>query len=238
MEQKYKFDKTANFIFEQTANRIKSRKDELNITLYQIAGFENQKAYNDADNFEKEIDINILSKIMNNNRSDKKTNYLLPSKYQAPLTKNLNFKDIHELLWGSDTEIQSYVDKFFVKLYEDGLVSDNLKIKNTFRDLLECYPDSSLNRKINHIYDIIKENFFEEFDGFTKAKNYKKFLYEIVGTDKSLNLFDTKKSKNLDGTILNEYLGFKKLNDAIEEFTENRIVPIILNELINQLAQQ
>ena len=79
MGQKTEFENTADFIYKLAADRLRTRKDKLGLTLYQIAGFDNQKVYDEAKSFEKEIDINILSAIFNNNRQKKKTRFLIPS---------------------------------------------------------------------------------------------------------------------------------------------------------------
>lgn len=238
MAQKTEFENTAEFIYKLTANRLRTKKDDLGLTLYQIAGFDTQKAYTEAESFEKEIDINILSSIFNNNRQKKKTRFLIPSTnssyYYRSFIDNLDFRDVHDFLWGNDIEIQNYVENLFMVLYEDGITSGNSKIKNTFYDLLEVISGSDKNAKISLIYYSIKDKFNKEWIEFTKATSAVNPIFEIVDIKKSTKVLDTRKPKELDGTEPNVHLGFKKLNDALEKFTEARIVPLLIGELLNQ----
>ena len=116
-------------------------------------------------------------------------------------------------------------------LYEDSLTSGNSKINNTFYDLLEVISGSA---KISLIYNAIQDKFNKEWLEFTKATSAVNPIFEIVDIKESTIVFDTRKPKDLDGTEPSAHLGFKKLNDALEKFTEARIVPLIIEELLNQ----
>ncbi|MDV7717405.1 MULTISPECIES: hypothetical protein [Enterococcus] len=265
MRKKVEFEKTEKFIFEQASNRIRAKKDELGLTLYQIAGFNNQESYNNAESYEKLYSVDVLSKIMNNNRTSKKTRYLIPATYHEPLIKKLKFNDTsykygvsekikvdkkwvskfyirmgidtatHQLLWGNREEIQEYSQTLFFKIAEDAHESENGKVKNAFEGLYEVYPESDLHDKYELIYLAVKQKFIREFIDYTMASDRCNFLFEIIET-KSIEIYDIKNPKELEGTIKNSHLGFKKLNESLEKFVELRVVPLLLSELISKLS--
>ena len=229
MEKKVEFQNTSQFIFRLTSERLRKKKENLGLTLYQIAGFSSKKSYYDAESYEREYNIDVISKIMNNDRKEKKTKYLIPAKYQTQLTKTLKFSSIHEMLWGGENEIRKYLEDIFLQIFQDGMNSNNIIIETSFADLVNNLNKVTINVP-RFIYNNIKDKLFDEFLDFTKAINVTNLIFPIIGTNKWI--FDERKSKVLDGTELNEHLGYKNLNDALESFTEKRIVPLLKIELL------
>lgn len=248
-QSKVQFERTVEFIYDQTSKRLNLKKDELGVSSnYQIAGFKNQKEYNEAPNYSK-IDDSNLSNILNNKRQNRKNKYLIPSQnaemYYQAFVSNLKFDSVHELLWGKNSEIKTYLPQLFQNIMLDSLENSNEKIKNICSDLMKSRSEKNLETKIYQIYEENKEELLKEFIDFTKAKNSKEHLespegieYEIVGIKRNVPIIDKKKSKNISGTKLNEYLGYQRLNKAFEKFIEDRLLPLFLNNLILQFNQQ
>lgn len=242
MAKKVEFQNTSQFIFRLTSERLRKKKEKLNserlknkekkLTDYNIAGFSSKKNYDDAESYQREYDINVISKIMVNDQKDKKTKYLIPAKYYTQLANVLEFSSIHEMLWGSEEEIKQYLEDMFLQIFQDGINSNNIIIKTSFTDLVY-----NLNEVVTEvpqfIYNNIKKELYDEFLDFTKAINVTNLIFQIAETNEWI--FDERTSKVLDGTEFNEYLGFKKLNDALENFSEKRIVPLLKIELIKLL---
>lgn len=229
MAKRVEFQNTSQFIFRLTSERLRNKKENLRLTLYQIAGFSSKKSYYDAESYEREYDINVISKIMNSDQKEKKTKYLIPAKYQTQLANTLEFSGIHEMLWGSENEIRGYLEDMFLHVFQDGMNSNNIIIKTSFADLV--YNLNKVTTDVpRFIYNDIKSELFDEFIYFTRAINMTNLIFPIAETNEWI--FDERKSKILDGTELNEHLGYKNLNDALENFTEKRIVPLLKNELL------
>ncbi|MGL9972462.1 hypothetical protein [Enterococcus sp. DIV1420a] len=239
------FENTVAFIYKQTSKRINLKKEKLGLSNYQIAGFKNQKEYNEAPNYSK-IDENILSMIINNKRdTEKKNKYLIPSKnaemYYQAFINNLKFASIHEILWGNSSEIKTYLPQVFQNIMLDGLECNNAQVKNICSDLMNSHSEKNTETKISQIYEEIKEPFLKEFLDFTKAKISKEPLrnaqgveYKIVDSKGSTPIIDEIKAKKILGTKINEYLGYQKLNKSLENFVENRLIPLFMGNIIEQ----
>jgi hypothetical protein len=236
------FEQTTRLIYNLTAERLRARKSELNLTYYQIAGYPDQKHYEEAPRSERPVDKDILSSIMNAHISNKKTRYLIPSGnseyYYNAFIEKLGFENEHEVLWGSESEIQENLPELFRYLYEDSLNCSILKVRNVFSDLLDVAASVESGDSLDAIYEMVNSDFYQEWISFTKATKAANEIGTIVGLEKEIPIADTMNEEDFDGTVLDEYLGFKKLNVAIRDFAEERMVPLITRVTIDYLSRE
>lgn len=238
------FPETQAFVYEQTSTRLRLRKAKLGLTNYQIAGFDDHKHYESADGSEKKVDVNILSKIMNYPRSlgsRKKAKYLIPSTtsefYYDAFIQQLHFSSIYEILWGDSREYKKNLPKIFGTLYTDSLNCCDADVRNVFSELLDLDPGLEYQDKIDSIYSKVYSSFNDEWFWFTTATKQNNDIATIVGEDTNTQLFDVRDVKELYGTVQSEYLGFKKLDSALEKFVLTRITPLLMRVSVEYLAQ-
>jgi hypothetical protein len=135
-------------MFSEIGKRVHAKKDELNLSYYQLAGYENKDDYDGyqdltQDNTEKKhrdakYDLSIIKNIAGGKAYAKKNPNLLSDSLLLHLTKKLEFSCELDLLWG-DFE-NSYLSKvLFEKLFIDVLYGDDDKLKETYNNVLFDY---------------------------------------------------------------------------------------------------
>ncbi|MFJ7747600.1 hypothetical protein [Peribacillus sp. NPDC097295] len=144
------YTETKDYIFSQIGKRVRAKKNELNLTYYQLAGYENKADYDghqkDSTQDSKEnkkrryakYDLSIIKNIAGGKAHAKKNPNLISDSLLLHLTKKLEFSSELELLWGDlDNSVLSKV--LFEKLLIDVLYGDDDKLKETYNNVLFDY---------------------------------------------------------------------------------------------------
>lgn len=94
------FAETLDFIFNRIGIRTKTKKEELGLTYYQLAGYENKSNFEQqiAINAFEKYDISIIKSIASGKPYPKKNPNLIPDRYISRLTEMLEFEGEIELL--------------------------------------------------------------------------------------------------------------------------------------------
>ncbi|RDW18923.1 hypothetical protein [Oceanobacillus chungangensis] len=145
------YTETKDYIFSEIGKRVHAKKYELNLTYYQLAGYENKADY---DGHQKDLtqdskedrqlryakyDLSIIKNIAGGKAYPKKNPNLISDSLLLHLTKELGFKkDKRKLLWG-DFENSDLSKVLFEKLLLDVLYGDDDKLKETYNNVLFDY---------------------------------------------------------------------------------------------------
>lgn len=248
MDRKTGFQNSANFIFKITSKRIRDKQKSFNKTQYEVLGFDSEFDYQDRKHTIDYVnyDIKVINNILNFNEH-KKTPYSFPSNYFLHIQKILRFRDVHEMLWGTNQEIKKYCSKLFSFLFEDML--DDKKMRPNCESLLDListnlYDEAkkagkirifSNEQKINQIYSGIEQEFLKEFLLFTRAGERHQKLFEISHERGVQKVFDDIAPKIYDDTKIDEYRGFKKLPELLKDFSSERVFPILTSLIIKKM---
>ncbi|MEK4877187.1 MULTISPECIES: hypothetical protein [Paenibacillus] len=198
------YKETKKHIFSEIGKRVHVKKDELNLSYYQLAGYENKDDY-DGYNAEKKqrsakYDLSIIKNIAGGKAYPRKNPYLISESLLVHLTEKLGFKNKRELLWGH-FENSDLSKAFFEKLLIDVLYGDDDKLKETYNNMLFDYvpyaeyhsywqmfvigeiempkfPNSQLNIS-SHFYNLNEDDIVEEYESI--QKNAIEFLYYKCG---------------------------------------------------------
>lgn len=145
------YTETKDYIFSDIGKRVYAKKDELNLTYYQLAGYENKADY---DRHQKDLtqdskedkkrrygkyDLSIIKNIAGGKAYSKKNPNLISDALLVHLTKELGFKeDKRKLLWG-DFENSDLSKVLFEKLLIDVLWGDDDELKKLYNNVLFDY---------------------------------------------------------------------------------------------------
>ncbi|CAI8888119.1 hypothetical protein [Bacillus velezensis] len=145
------YTETKDYIFSEIGKRVRAKKKELNLTYYQLAGYENKADY---DGHQKDLtqdskedwqqryakyDLSIIKNIAGGKAYPRKNPYLISESLLVHLTEKLGFnKNKRELLWG-DFENSDLSKVLFEKLLIDVLYGDDTKLKETINNVLFDY---------------------------------------------------------------------------------------------------
>ncbi|MGM0095050.1 hypothetical protein IGI69_000229 [Enterococcus sp. DIV1083b] len=144
------YTETKDYIFSQIGKRVRAKKNELNLTYYQLAGYENKVDYDghqkDSTQDSKEdkkrryakYDLSIIKNIAGGKAYAKKNPNLISDSLLLHLTKKLEFSSELELLWG-DIDNSDLSKVLFEKLLIDVLYGDDDKLKETYNNVLFDY---------------------------------------------------------------------------------------------------
>lgn len=246
---KTEFNKSMDFIFSKTAERIRSKAKILGKNAYQVLGYESgadKKLQEELNPSYNKLDVDTVRKVLRfeegKERNIKKMKFLIPNRYLPFLVSGLDFQDIHEMLWGTEREINEYGEELFERIYEDGLLSNNPKISGLFSNVENTLPVVNGNSFVRNLYKKIENQFIQEFIDFTKAVRTYNHSFRLLGTEETI--VDIKEAKEVNkekdpwGTSVGDYLSFKGLDGALERFTERRLLPLIALALVEIQASQ
>ncbi|MEK3976617.1 hypothetical protein [Psychrobacillus sp. FSL K6-1267] len=145
------YTETKDYIFSEIGKRVRTKKNESNLTYYQLAGYENKADYDehqkDSTQDSKEdkkrryakYDLSIIKNIAGGKAYSKKNPNLISESLLVHLTEKLGFnKNKRELLWG-DFENSDLSKVLFEKLLIDVLYGDDDKLKETYNNVLFDY---------------------------------------------------------------------------------------------------
>ncbi|URJ47069.1 hypothetical protein MF628_001666 [Paenibacillus polymyxa] len=145
------YSETKDYIFSEIGKRVHAKKDKLNLTYYQLAGYKNMDDYvgNQKELVEDskedkqprygKYDLSIIKNIAGGKAYPKKNPYLISESLLEHLTEKLGFnKNKRELLWG-DFENSDLSKVLFEKLLIDVLYGDDDKLKETYNNVLFDY---------------------------------------------------------------------------------------------------
>lgn len=232
-----------DFIFSKTSERIRQRAKTLGKNAFQILGYESgedKKVQEELHPSYDRLDVDVVRKLLKfeegKKRNNKKMKYLIPDRYLPFLIGALDFQDIHEMLWGTEKEINEYGEGLFERIYEDGLNSKNNKISGLFSNVEHASSIVKGTSFVKYLYLRIEKQFIQEFTDFTKAIRTYNPSFQLTGTEETV--FDVKEVNAVGETEIGEYLSFKSLNGALEKFTERRLLPMIAAALIEVQSNQ
>ncbi|MBY3622520.1 hypothetical protein HGO21_23655 [Acinetobacter sp. CUI P1] len=242
------YTETKKYIFSEIGRRVHKKKDELNLSYYQLAGYENKDDY-DGHNTEKKqrsakYDLSIIKNIAGGKAYPKKNPYLISESLLEHLTEMLGFnKNKRELLWG-DFENSDLSKVLFEKLLIDVLYGDDDKLKETYNNVLFDYvpyaeyhsywqmfmvgefetpkfPNSQSSIS-SHFYNLKEDDIFEKYECI--QKNAIEFLYYKCGTHFHILFVDF---------IMQEGDSLKKLDKKLNNFV-SRLTRFLLNYVPNE----
>ncbi|OAK05798.1 hypothetical protein A6280_27100 [Bacillus wiedmannii] len=145
------YTETKDYIFSEIGKRVRAKKNELNLTYYQLAGYKNKADYDghqkDLTQDSKEdrqqrytkFDLSIIKNIAGGKAYSRKNPYLLSESLLVHLTEQLGFnKKKRELLWG-DFENSDLSKVLFEKLLIDVLYGNDDELKEIYNNVLFDY---------------------------------------------------------------------------------------------------
>lgn len=145
------YTETKKYIFSEIGKRVHAKKDELNLTYYQLAGYENKADYvghqKDLTQDSKEdrqqryakYDLSIIKNIGGGKAYSKKNPNLISESLLVHLTETLGFKkNKRRLLWG-DFENSDLSKVLFEKLLIDILYGEDDELKKIYNNVLFDY---------------------------------------------------------------------------------------------------
>ncbi len=226
------YTETKKYIFSEIGKRVHVKKDELNLSYYQLAGYENKDDY-DGYNTEKKqrsakYDLSIIKNIAGGKAYPRKNPNLISESLLVHLTEKLGFKNKLELLWGG-FENSDLSKVLFEKLLIDVLYGDDDKIKETYNNVLFDYvpyaeyhsywqmfvigeiempnfPNSQLSIS-SHFYNLKEDDVSEKYESI--QKNAIEFLYYKCGKHFHILFVDF---------IMQEGDSLKKLDKKLDNF--------------------
>ena len=125
------YERTQSLIFGRIANRIREKQEELNITNYQLAGFEDKTDYlgwyaltpEERRKTPREgVDYAMISNIRNGKINKKRNPNLISDHAIIHLTNRLDFENEVSLLWGN-------IDQEFIAMLFNQMIRDVLEEK-------------------------------------------------------------------------------------------------------------
>ncbi|ETT63712.1 hypothetical protein BSK66_28575 [Paenibacillus odorifer] len=145
---------TKNYIFSEIGKRVHTKKDELNLTYYQLAGYRNMDDYVGHQNTSVEdskednnavkqkkygkYDLSIIKNIAGGKAYAKKNPNLISDSLLLYLTEKLKFSSEFEFLWG-DFENSDLSKVLFHKVLIDVLYGDDDELKKLYNNVLFDY---------------------------------------------------------------------------------------------------
>lgn len=231
----------ADYIYEITSKRIKNRIKSSGLTYNAIYS----------------PDEKLISKIVNNKRG-KNNPYLIPDAvFDNPLcncgllrNKELGFKDKHEVLWGTDKDIESYTPYIFPLLID--LIESESEIDFNLETLLCDYIPYAIIRAYWDVFfssDHKNPRFnFCNYQGSTL--NFPAFAYgvsedEIFGSydierANAISFLYNRCSENYTKIFLEftyEISSFTKLDKVIKNsLAINKFIPMLINYMPNKAS--
>ncbi|MFT8927808.1 MAG: hypothetical protein ABF969_00590 [Sporolactobacillus sp.] len=144
------YTETKEYIFSEIGKRIHAKKDELNLTYYQLAGYENKADYDrhqkDSTQDSKEdmqlryekYDLSIIKNIAGGKVYPKKNPNLISDSLLSHLMEKLDFHSELELLWG-DFENSDLAKDLLGKIFSDVVFGMDENLKEIFDNVLFDY---------------------------------------------------------------------------------------------------
>jgi hypothetical protein len=145
------YTETKDYIFSEIGKRVRAKKNELNLTYYQLAGYENKDNYigrhkdltqdskEDRQHRYAKYDLSIIKNIAGGKAYARKNPYLISESLLVHLTEKLGFNENkRELLWG-DFENSDLSKVLFEKLLIDVLYGDDDELKKLYNKVLFDY---------------------------------------------------------------------------------------------------
>ncbi|MNW41287.1 hypothetical protein D3C74_184210 [compost metagenome] len=247
------YTETKKYMFSEIGKRVHAKKDELNLSYYQLAGYENKDDYDGyqdltQDNTEKKhrdakYDLSIIKNIAGGKAYARKNPNLISDSLLFHLTKKLEFPCELDLLWG-DFENSNLSKVLFEKLLIDVLSGGDGQLKEIYNNLLfdyvpyaeyhsfwQMFVDGEIEMpKLPNSQLSISSHFYnlKEDDIFEKygsiQKNAIEFLYYKCGAQFYILFVDF---------IMQEGNSLKKLDKKLNNFV-SRLTRFLLNYVPNE----
>lgn len=236
------------FIYGLFAKRLRRRKLDQKLTNYQIAGFENKEAYDNADSFRKVVSVKNVANITSFTPKlyTDSNAYLVPSiEYCHRFVATMGFKDVYECLWGSTDEISQYLPELFEVMCDEAVQHQN-RLGRLLHELEQQRPIKIKNSSHDQLYLQIKDELVDEWNKFTRAEKQEKILATVVEirsvserevVDASFPIVDNIDPENFTDTVVGEFLGFRKLDVALSRFIDNRVTKLVMKQYILQITK-
>lgn len=144
------YTETKDYIFSEIGKRVHAKKYELNLTYYQLAGYENKADY---DGHQKDLtkdskedrqqryakyDLSIIKNIAGGKAYPQKNPNLISDSLLLHLTEKLEFQSELDLLWG-DFQNNDLIKLFFEKIFIEILYGDDKRLEEMYHNILIDY---------------------------------------------------------------------------------------------------
>ena len=222
-----KSNHSLEFIYENCANRIKERKNKLNITSLEIYP----------------CDDKMISKITNNKRT-KNNRFLITDRVLEYYSKDnkeiygivskLNFNSKSEVLWGNKKEIQEYLYKLFFMIFDDLLESsDKNKLEPFFLDYVPYAKYTALYKIL--FRDEVAKKELKQFSfllayGLSEDEVINEYLNFLTDKKEIINYLYKKYDKDFYEIFLsfaNQVQSFHKIDKIFSDFIEEKFIQML-----------
>lgn len=226
-----KSNHSLEFIYENCANRIKERKNKLNITSLEIYP----------------CDDKMISKITNNKRT-KNNRFLITDRVLEYYSKDnkeiygivskLNFNSKSEVLWGNKKEIQEYLYELFFMIFDDLLESsDKNKLETFFLDYVPYAKYTALYKIL--FRDEVAKKELKQFSfllayGLSEDEVINEYLNFLTDKKEIINYLYKKYDKDFYKIFLsfvNQVQSFHKIDKIFSDFIEEKFIQMLKTKI-------
>lgn len=226
-----KSNHSLEFIYENCANRIKERKNKINITSLEIYP----------------CDDKMISKITNNKRT-KNNRFLITDRVLEYYSKDnkeiygivskLNFNSKSEVLWGNKKEIQEYLYKLFLRIFDDLLESpDKNKLETFFLDYVPYAKYTALYKIL--FRDEVAKKELKQFSfllayGLSEDEVINEYLNFLTDKKEIINYLYKKYDKDFYEIFLsfvNQVQSFHKIDKIFSDFIEEKFIQMLKTKI-------
>lgn len=193
------------------------------------------------------LDEDVVSHIIDGKCEPRRNLYLFPTKsakeYYAAFRGILWFDGVYEILWGTVTEIITYLPIIFQMLCnaeieeQDNLPSNSKKNNKLIdiRQVLSNFEGNGTDEQINHAYKKVSNLFFLEWMKFTTLRGDER-KFTIADGSPNPTVVTPKTIKiRIDDTEENHYRGFYQLNIRLSEFANNQLYQVLTQGIMESL---
>lgn len=163
--------------------------------------------------------------------------YLVPSSdYYWKFVETLHFNDVHECLWGSNEEIRQYLPKLFEVMCKEAQEHSN-RLGGLLNDIKQNRPLRIPNNFYKQLYAEIKDDLWNEWSDFTRAKSQDTITATVIGFEKcesydtGFTIVDKVEVRDSRDTILGEFLGLRDIDVALKNFIDTRVTKLAMRQL-------
>ncbi|MFL2062865.1 hypothetical protein ACEN4E_04660 [Latilactobacillus sakei] len=193
------------------------------------------------------LDEDVVSHIIDGKCEPRRNLYLFPTKsakeYYAAFRGILWFDGVYEILWGTVTEITTYLPIIFQMLCnaeieeQDNLPSNSKKNNKLIdiRQVLSNFEGNGTDEQIDHAYKKVSNLFFLEWMKFTTLRSDERKFTIADGSPNPTVVTPKTIKTRIDDTEENQYRGFYQLNIRLSEFANNQLYQVLTQGIMESL---
>lgn len=256
--RKKAFEPVMEKVFELCSDRINRRIDLVLCAVDDTDETNNHKEKDDRtrarlkskimDNKEGKLasglDEDVVSNILDGKCEPRRNLYLFPTmsakEYYTAFREILWFDGVYEILWGTITEITTYLPMIFqmlcnAELEEQANLPSDSKRNNKqtdIRQVLSNFEGDDTDEKIAHAYTKVSNILFFEWIKFTTLRSDER-KFTIADGSPNPTVVTPKTIKiRIDDSEESQYRGFYQLNIRLSEFASNRLYQVLAQGII------